>query len=427
MSKSKAKNFDGPEEKPSVPTSKGGADHAPEQAERHPFAVSANDNDKTPENGEPEKPKNCLAYGPCAVYIPDNAKSLFGPSVAPSLTEIGLEIALPPTEMPTGKAKIERFFGTLKTLLRQLPLPVVDMIRADELNYDVGDHAIIKSQLDDLVAKAVGVHNDAPSGENGKPSPNQQLEQDRQQNARSLYVDVERVERAIGVTDQAILDRNGVVYDGLRYRHSERVGEMLKNMKQLGPDRVTIRKNGQIAIVVKILRNPGNLSSFLVYDEGAKKWVRLISTELEYTHMLSAAEHQLFQRRSKQRNEIVKGAEQRLASVAKTRAEMDEMVPDLSFQQRRQFAALCKSKEVQNKSHRKFTVPDPDTAFLDREIGTFIREDIGLPGDKEFSIRTAESNSGTHFTDKNDGDSFETFGMDDIDYDAIGGVDEGDY
>lgn len=352
-------------------------------ADDHTFPENANDNEGETPVWDADNPKNYLAYGPCAVYIPDNAKSLFGPSVAPSLTEVGLEIALPPTEMPTGKAGIERFFGTLKSMLRQEVLPVVDMVRADELNYDVGEHAIIMSQLEDLVAQAVVIHNNAPTGEKGKRTPNQHLEEDRKQNARSLHVDVERVERAIGVTDQAILDRNGVMYDGLRYRDKDSVGEMLKNMKHLRPDRVTKRKNGQIAIVVKILRNPGDLSSFQVYDDGAKKWVRLKNTELEYTNKLSSAEHQLFQRRAKQRNETIKNAQQRLSSVAKTRAEMDEMVPDLSFQQRKQFSALCKSKEVQARSQRNFTVPGPGTAYLDREFGDFVREDNGLPGDKE--------------------------------------------
>ena len=175
------------------------------------------------------------------------------------------------------------------------------------------------------------------------------------------------------------------------------------------------------------------MSSFQVYDDVAKKWVRLKNTELEYTNKLSSAEHQLFQRRAKQRNETIKNAQQRLSSVAKTRAEMDEMVPDLSFQQRKQFSALCKSKEVQSRSRRNFTVPGPGTAYLDREFGDFVREDNGLPGDKEYSIKKADSNSGESFTGDDDDAGFEgaseDFGLEDIDYDAIGGSndDEGDY
>lgn len=338
------------------------------------------------------------AYGPCATYIPDNAKSLLGPSVAPSLTECGIEIALPPIKMPTAKARIERFFGTLKSMLLQQPLALVDMRRAEEFGYDVGRYAILMTQLQDLVDQAVVIHNDATTTEFDKRSPNQQLEQDAQQNARSLFYDVERVEHHIGVTDQAILDRNGVRKFGLRWRHKHKVRGMLKNMKRVLPaSRIKRREDGTIAVVVKIWYNPGDLSSFKVFDEAAKEWVRLESTEPEYTHRLSMGAHRLFERRRKQRNETLKTQNDRLTAVARTRREMDEMVPDLDFQQRRKYAALFESEEVRKISKRSFT--PPSTPSLDRVFGDVERLDDGLPGDKPFSFEQAERGRGEHFED----------------------------
>lgn len=345
--------------------------------------------------------KSNLAYGPCKTYIPDNAKSLFGPALAPALTELGFEIALPPVAMPTGKAAIERFFGTLKGMLRQTPLPVVDMIRAEELEYNVGDFAITMSQLRDLINQSIVIHNDAPGPGPGHRTPNQQLEQHFANNPTLKYTDLNRVERAIGTTDQAILDRNGVIYDGLRYRDKVKVNKMLLNMKHLGPHRVTKRKDNTIGIAVKIRRNPGNLSFFQVFDDVAKEWVMLTSTELEYTYLLSAGEHKLFVKRAKERSEFIKNREARLASVAATRAEMDTLVPGLKFQQRRKYAALCESKEVQRHSGRPYPNTD-DEQSLSIDLDRPFREDAGLPGDGVYSLEKARKNAGDYFAGKHD-------------------------
>ena len=70
-------------------------------------------------------------------------------------------------------------------MLRQQPLGLVDMRRAEEFGYDVGRYAILMTQLQDLIDQTVVIHNDATTTEFDKRSPNQQLEQDAAQNARS--------------------------------------------------------------------------------------------------------------------------------------------------------------------------------------------------------------------------------------------------
>lgn len=390
---------------------------------RHHEAVNDNTADAPSSGGHDPDQGADRAYGPCATYTPDNAKNLFGPSVAPSLTECGIEIALPPVAMPTAKARIERFFGTLKSQLLQQPLALVDMRRAEEFGYDVGRYAILMTQLQDLVDQAVAHHNAGPSGEFSKLSPNQQLELDAQQNARSLFYDVERIEHHIGVTDQAVLDRNGVRKFGLRWRHKHRTRAMLKEMKRLlPPDRIKVRKDGTIAVTVKIWYNPGDLSSFKVFDDASKKWVWLESTEPEYTHRLSMGAHRLFERRRKQRNETLKHEDDRLASVARTRREMDEMVPDLSFQQRRKLAALFESEEVRRVSGRDYAQP-PSTS-LDRVFGETVRADDGLPDDHPFSFERAERDSGDHFEDTDHEastsiDQWEDDELEEVDFDDI--------
>jgi hypothetical protein len=280
------------------------------------------------------------------------------------------------------------------------------------------------TQLQDLVDQAVEIHNNSTTTEFGKLTPNQQLELDAQQNARALFYDVERIEHHVGVTAQAILDRNGVRKFGLRWRDKHKVREMLRNLKRkLGSDRVKVRKDGTVAIVVKIWFNPGDLSSFKVFDDAAKEWVRLESTEPEYTHRLSMGAHQLFERRRKQRNETFKTNEDRLFAVARTRQEMNEMVPDLSFQQRRRFAALYQSDEVRKLSKRNYDPPQDSLVSIDRVFGDVTREDTGLPGDKPFSFDEAERDNEDHFEDKGSAKpghiGFNDDEYDGIDFDAI--------
>lgn len=333
------------------------------------------------------------ASGPCSGYVPDNAKNLFGPAIAPDLNKTGFDILLPPISMPTGKARIERWFGTLKSTLRQTPMSVIEMVRSKEMEYNVGKYAITMTQLRDLVQQCVDHHNNAPTGAKGGLSPNEQLRRHAQNNAPPKFIDIERVERSICQTDEAILDRNGVIYDGLRYRDKAKVKRLIRNMKALPGGRVKKRKDGTVAIVVKVRRNPGNLWFFQVLDEKDKEWIRLGSTEPEYTYMLSAGEHDLFQRRRKQRNETGRGKEGRLASVAKTRAEFDEMAPDLAFQQRRKFAALFNTDDVQanmKKSYGSRTTAEPHMAIAFDERP---REDSGMPGDREHSYDRAVTNA----------------------------------
>lgn len=355
------------------------------------------------------------AYGPCKMYIPDNSKALLGPKLAPALMEAGFGIHMPKVNGPTLKAPKERFYGTVKDGLRQLPLPVVDMIRAREMNYDVGKHAIILSQLRDLVGQLVIHHNAAPTTELGGRSPNDIIAQQDAREARNMFFDMERAERKIMLTDQAMLDRNGVEFNGLRYRLKDVVKALLDSMQNLGPSRVTKRANKFIAIIVKIRINPGNIEKIQVFDDVRKAWFELPSTEPEYTHLLSASEHKIFIKRARQRNEVIKNKAQRLASMARTRDEMAKLVPNLQFQQRREWANLFENKAVQERTKRTYAAPDPDGPFLDVFVHDTERADTGLPGGAEYSAQKAENNSGVTMFDV---DSEERHALDELDLGA---------
>tara|TARA_R110000751_G_scaffold2018_18_gene10741 strand:- start:511908 stop:513098 length:1191 start_codon:yes stop_codon:yes gene_type:complete len=367
------------------------------------------------------------AFGPCKGYIQDSAKSLFGPMVLPALNATGRELHVAKVNMPTHRAKHERSFRTLKNALRQHPMPVVDMIRARELNYNVGENAITMSQLRDMIEQFVDIHNRETPGPDGR-TPNQILAMEGEQFARPVFTDIDRVERAICTTDQAILDNNGVVYDGLRYRDKEKVARMILNMKHLGPDRVTKRKDGRVGIVVKIMRNPGNLFQFKVFDEIDKEWIDLPSTEPEFTWLLSAGEHQLFQKRAKERNDVIRSAEDRLAAMARTQAEMEAMVPDLQFQQRRRFANIWNSDRVAAHTGKSFEPVELEDGMVAIDLELVKRADNGLPNDEEFSIKKAMKNSSGFDLEETSDPAFEepegNENFDDIDLDDIDLSDE---
>lgn len=81
-------------------------------------------------------------------------------------------------------------------------------------------------------------------------------------------------------------------------------------------------------------------------------------------------------------------------SFVPTRGEMEELVPNLKFQQRRKWANLFEDKEVRERSNRSYPKPDADGPWLDAEIGGDDRLDSGLPNDDAYSFAEGMASGG---------------------------------
>lgn len=301
---------------------------------------------EVPEEELREHPMLAWIGGKPAAILPDNEKALIGPSTLPADNEAGITLLSPPIEMPTAKAELERWFGTLKTALKAYPGTLVDPKQILELGNNSVDSAwLTLPQLREEIAKQVARYNTHPQKGLGGQSP--VLVWERLSKGRALlqFHDTAHLRRVLGRTGTALLTRDGVELNSIRYRDRALVTQLLDNMAHTQKVRGR-RKDGSITIEIKYRVSPGNLDTLQVFDRVASTWVTLPSTQPRYTANLSEWEHREFTRQAKRRNEPHSTEDQRLRSKMKTLRDIDAQAPHVSFQQRRDMAALYISQKT---------------------------------------------------------------------------------
>lgn len=333
----------------------------------------------------PEVPEDLLLrfpilgwiMGKFSAILPDNAKTLIGPSTLPSFEEAGMTVLMPPIEMPTAKAKLERWFGTLKTRLRTIPGTLIDPKRAVELDYDpVAEACLTLPQLRKIIARFVAEYNSTPQKSLDGRSPAEVWAAHARRRALPVFEDRARLARIIGRTATALLTRNGIEKFRLRWRDAVKCGRLLDNMA--GTDKAYERNSGDLVVEVRIRWNPGNLDAIQVFDEVDREWIELPSTRPLYTKNLSEWEHEVYRRAAKRRGEAFETERDMIASRAATLREIDEMAPKLPFQRRGEMAALYVSESVKKLRGRE-TDNISDIPGVDQRTSENDRRDDGLP------------------------------------------------
>lgn len=317
-------------------------------------------------------------FGKPAAILPDNEKALMSPAALPGLNEAGIGLLLPPIEMPTAKAALERFFRTLKEQLAILPGTVIDPKRLKELDYDaLGSAVLTLAQLRSIVDQVIAAYNVSPSKGLDNWSPLQMFMRKSKQRATDAFEDIGVVRRALGRTATALLTTDGIEFDSIRYRDARTVEMLLDVLANTMPIR-SQRKDGTATVEVKIRVNDGNLDVIEVYNPVANEYVPLPSTQPEYTHRLSRWEHHEFKRQAKKRREPFSSQDDRLRSGQITLKMIDEMVPGLPFQRRRDFAALYQSFHAKDQDAAS-PIFDGEVSFANQVVVDTMREDDGLP------------------------------------------------
>ncbi|MBB5716247.1 integrase [Sphingomonas aerophila] len=317
---------------------------------RSETSIEALINCMTPPTVDPERlaehPELAWIFGKPARLLGDNEKALFGPSVLPSLLDAGIGVMPAPVGTPTAKASLERFWRTLKEALAQCPGTLIDPKRATEIGYDaIGAACLTLPQLRAIVQQVIDAFNTDESTALGGQSPAMVFVRRNASRVTPVFTDMAEVRRQLGRRVSALLTRDGVEIDGIRYREAVAVRALLENMAQSQALRGR-RKDGSITIEVMCNVMAGDLDSVQVWDTTIDEWVTLPSTQPEYTYELTQWEHREFRRMAKKRNEPFASQKHRLASKRGTMRLIDEMAPHLGFQQRRTLAALYQSTQV---------------------------------------------------------------------------------
>jgi putative transposase len=285
-------------------------------------------------------------FGKMAAIKPDNEKGLIGPSSAPALNEAGISVTWPPSEMPTAKAGLERCFRFLKGRLKKLPGTVLSPKLRKNLDYNGVDEACLtSSQMRSHFAQAVASHNSSSSTLLDNLSPLQVWTKLQGTRATPAFTDIGYMRRTLGRHHEALLTRNGIEFDRIRYRDAELVSMLIDDMGGTAP-RGGERKDGSITIKVRIRRHDGDIDTIDVFNTLTNEYVTLPSTQPEYTHKLTAWEHKTFGDMAKRRKEPFVAQKARLTSAAISLAMIDEDAPHLAFQRRREMATLYQSKQI---------------------------------------------------------------------------------
>lgn len=319
-------------------------------------------------------------FGRPSSILADNEKALITPSSISSFNEAGISILLAPIEMPTAKAAMERLFRSVKEALASCPGTLIDPKRARDLDYDAINSAVLTlHQLRAIIAQVVAAHNvSATKGLDGR-SPLTLWNQKVGSRVTPVFEDMADIRRSLGRTHKALLTRDGIELDRIRYRDAEKVETLLNDMAHTASDR-SQRKDGSQTVPVKVRRSDGDLDTIDVFDTLTKAYVTLPSTQPEYTHKLSLWEHDEFTKQAKNRGEYFESQEARLKSKAITIQMIDEMAPQLAFQQRRGMASLYMSTQVDALCGGKQPPQFPSDAVIMRQVaGHEFRQDDGFP------------------------------------------------
>jgi putative transposase len=285
-------------------------------------------------------------FGKPAAILPDNEKALVGPSTIPGLNEAGISVLLPPSEMPTAKAGLERCIRSLKGRLKKLPGTVLSPKLRKNLDYNgVEEACLTYAQMRRHFAQAVASHNSSPSTLLDNISPLQVWTKLQSTRATPAFTDIGYMQRTLGRHHEALLTRNGIEFDRIRYRDAELVSMLIDDMGGTAP-RGGERKDGSITIKVRIRRHDGDISTIDVFNTLTNEYVTLPSTQPEYTNKLTAWEHKTFGDMAKRRKEAFVAEKARLTSAAISLAMIDEDAPHFAFQRRREMAALYQSRQI---------------------------------------------------------------------------------
>jgi len=234
-------------------------------------------------------------YGKFDEIVVDNGWEFIGTSFESSMTDIGTSIRWAPVKSPTYKAIVERFFGTLTTMvLQRLPggtFPIAQL-RAWELD-PRKDAVLTLDQAEALLASAVAVYHQELHSTLGDTPLNVWTKGVRAQGGVQVIGDDRLLDKMVGAEVDRTLSRSGISLFGLQYHAPAKVGPLLEQLAGREPARR--RRQGSATAKVKVKYNPANLGEVHVWNRAAGTFETLPCTDPDYADGLSKWRHERIQ------------------------------------------------------------------------------------------------------------------------------------
>ncbi|MEL6060204.1 MULTISPECIES: DDE-type integrase/transposase/recombinase [unclassified Methylobacterium] len=202
--------------------------------------------------------------------IVDNALEQIGVSFQDACEDASINVLWAPVKNPEYKAPIERLFGTFnKKLFHKLaggvPLPPHMM---KQMGFDPArDATTTRTMLEGLVYQTLrdSYQYEVHAGIEAAPET---LWRRGLAQGRETIDDVNFLASAFGAVDTAMLTREGITFEGMRFHDPVTTSKLLEDLAHLTPHRK--RRKGGATATVKIKYNPADVSRISVWNPEAK-------------------------------------------------------------------------------------------------------------------------------------------------------------
>jgi putative transposase len=305
--------------------------------------------DRYPDNPELED-----IFGKFDEIVVDNGWEFSGTSFEAAMIDIGTTVRWAPTRSPTYKAIVERFFGTLNSMLnRKLPgatFPIAQL-RAWELD-PRKDAVLTLEQLEKLIWATISTYHLQRHRTLGD-TPVRVWSEGVRECGIQVISDERQLDKMAGAHQSRTLSRSGVSIFNLQYHEPAITGPLLEKLAATEP--VRCRAEGSARAKVTVKYNPANLGEIHVWDARGGVYVTLPCVDADYASGLSLWRHQRISewKREGGRESATKEAEATMA----LKDAFDEAWPVSQLGQRKRAAArLLSSPHIEQLAGREIRI-----------------------------------------------------------------------
>lgn len=313
-----------------------------------------------------------IAYGVPTTILVDNGWEFCGSSFEDACEDLGISVEWAPVRTPEYKGQIERFFGTLKTLLFNkvkggVPFKPQQM---NELGLDPQANAVLMlSDLEELIVQCVVEVYGRNTHRSLAASPEQVWRQREKLDHIQIADDLTAVDAALGVViSPKVLSRSGITHDNLTYCSDEVFGLL----QDLLPLRDRQRRNRD-SVEVKIKVRPDDLGSVFVWNEVKRQYVELPCTQPDYANRLSRHHHSVLKEWTKAQSLAFETELDRCRAKVRLKEKIDSYIP---------FRVRDRRRRQRLKSDSTATIGDQVTVRIQGEEQTSHLLNIGTSSNR---------------------------------------------
>lgn len=297
----------------------------------------------------PNYPVLVHIFGKFDEIVVDNGWEFSGASFEDANADVGTTVRWAPIKSPTYKAVVERFFGTLNSLLNsKTPGSVLKPELLRELDYDPYKTAVLTlEELEQLVWSAISYYHIDEHSTLHRP-PASLWEEEMAAHGIDVIGDDSQLDKMAGAVESGRrLSRSGVMLHGLQFHDPAVTTGLLEDLIAYEPVRRQ-RRRGSATVTVKVKFNPENLAEIHVWNAKRSRYVTLPCVDEEYTRATSLWQHEQLRKWTQAKGLAFSSEADRQAARAALIREIEDLAPDLKVRQRRAIARLQDSARIQD-------------------------------------------------------------------------------